>query len=73
MKCLETCLGFDSYLKYIDLSHNKVKSFTDFVESQVLIQNDSILNFDVRHNPGIKDDVKKRIALSLLRNIASMK
>ena len=63
---------FDSYCKNIDLSHNKfsAEQLKHFVKSECLNENNSMLSFDVRFNPGANEKVLKTISLQLLKNVS---
>jgi hypothetical protein len=78
IKCLQNCLKFDSYLKMIDLTHNNFskKDLESFIETNCLIENASLLSFDIRFNPASSQSsslLDKKISLSLLKNISTMK
>lgn len=50
---LESCLRFDQYIKYLDLSHNKISSsaLSNIIDYS-LKENQSLLTIDVRFNIG---------------------
>jgi Leucine-rich repeat (LRR) protein len=50
---LESCLRFDQYIKYLDLSHNKMSSsaLSNMIDYS-LKENQSLLTIDVRFNMG---------------------
>lgn len=65
------CLKFDTYIKVLNLSHNKINNLKKF-PSSILKVNQSLLAMDIRFNPGSSDKIVKMTALSMLRNISDM-
>ena len=72
---LQSCLRFDSYMKAIDLKHNKFSysQLKMLIKSGSLNENNSLLSVDVRFNPGASDKILKHISLQLLKNISYLK
>lgn len=74
IESLSVILRNDKYCRKIDLSHNHFKS-QDFNEEffSNLHSNETMINLDFRNNEGFGFDVKKRIALILLKNVEILK
>lgn len=67
-------LRSDSFTKVIDIAGNKIGE--DGVKSLIkhaLLNNVSLINLDVRVNPGATEKMRKQIALCLLRNIERLR
>lgn len=67
---LEHCLGFDRYLKYLDLSHNQIS--VEGLKTMVgasLRENSSIVTLDIRFNKGTTSRLQKQVSLQMLKNI----
>jgi len=62
---LSGCLKFDSYIKAINLSHNKFSydQLKHFVRSNCLNENNSVLCLDVRYNTGANEKILKNVSL----------
>ena len=62
----------DQYLRLVDLRHNQFTKelLEEFVE-QYLKHNRSLFAIDMRHNPGFSENIMKRSALVMLKNIES--
>lgn len=56
---LENTLMFDSYIKSFDLSHNRFgyEKMKKLIRNETLLENNSLLNFDLRFNPGTNDKI----------------
>lgn len=69
---LENCLMFDGYLKSFDFSYNlfSYDRLKNLIKSECLTENNSLINFNISYNPGTTNDVRKSIALQLLKNIS---
>ena len=67
--CLTTALASDQYVRSINLSHNKFdkESCKKFI--YMLRKNMTLLNIDLRSNPGYDDNVKKRLVMKMSKNI----
>jgi hypothetical protein len=59
----------DTGTKLIDLRYNDLEEEDLLHFLKAFRQNDSILTVDIRHNPGHTENIKKRLALCLLKNI----
>jgi len=67
---LQKILYSEKYIKNIDLSGNRIRTYGLTVLLKVgLLQNESIICFDTRLNPGLTPKLKKQFALCMLKNI----
>ena len=59
----------DTYLRFVDLRYNQcsVEDIQEFLP--YFKMNRSIVALDMRFNPGFQEDIHKRVALVLLKNI----
>tara|TARA_B110000285_G_C15112921_1_gene612226 strand:+ start:1574 stop:1867 length:294 start_codon:yes stop_codon:yes gene_type:complete len=71
IEALTNCLKFDSYMKVIDLSHNKINNLRK-LPSVVSKVNQSIIGLNIRWNPGTTEKITKMNALTMLRNISDL-
>lgn len=70
---LEQALAYDKYVKVINLSGNNISSHAlKHLVKLALIENNSIVAFDARCNPGCTDKVQRMLALCMLKNIEKM-
>lgn len=74
-RLLCNCLKFDSYIKSIDLSHNKIgkRELMALLDCNCVTQNASLVNLDFRYNPGTTPEVLKKTAIQLIKNIGQIK
>lgn len=57
---LQKTMFIDKYLKVIDLAGNNIKEFgMKCMIKLALVENQSILNFDVRVNPGATEKIRR--------------
>lgn len=73
-KNLEKALAYDKYVKVINIAGNEisVKGLAQIVKLS-LIDNNSLIAFDARLNPGCTEKAQRQIALCLLKNIEKMR
>ena len=74
MAGLASILQLDRYVRKIDLRNNLVMESDiqgEFLES--LRINESVLNFDLRGNPGNTAAMRKQVALCLIKNLEQVK
>ena len=72
-KCLQKALSYDKYLKVINLAGNNISQFgIQLLIKLALIDNNSILGFDARLNPGSTEKTERQLALCMLKNIEKM-
>ena len=69
-KTLIKFLQYDRYVRVLDVSHNELIDFAGIVGA--LRNNESLVTFDARFNPGYSAKAHRAIALRLLRNIDSL-
>ncbi len=58
IKALTECLKFDSYIKVIDISHNKINNLKK-LPSAISKVNQNIIGLNIRWNPGTTDKIVK--------------
>ena len=64
----------DIYVRKIDISHNKIPEepiINGLIES--MRYNESLVNIGLEGNPGLTENVRHKLALSLLKNMDIMK
>ena len=67
---LQCALTYDKYIKVIDLAGNKIgQRGLKTILKLALLENNSIIAFDVRLNPGCTEKVQRQFALCMLKNI----
>lgn len=67
---LQKCLQSDKYIRSMDLSGNRIGKFGLKVLMKLgLLENQSVICFDARLNPGFTPKIKKQFALCMLKNI----
>ena len=67
---LTNCLKYDNYLKVLDVSLNQIGAYgLKLLIKHALRDNQSLVCFDARYNPGCSEKYQKHIALCLLKNI----
>ena len=71
IQALTDCLKFDSYMKVIDISHNKITKLKN-LPSAISKVNQNIIGLNIRWNPGTTEKITKMNALTMLRNISDM-
>ena len=69
-KGLQQALCYDKYIKSIDVAGNRIGAYglKSLIKS-ALIENNSIVAFDARLNPGCSEKVERQLALCMLKNI----
>jgi len=73
-KSLQQALCYDKYIKSIDVSGNRIGSAgLKTIIKHALMDNNSILTFDSRLNPGCSEKVERQFALCMLKNIEKTK
>jgi Ran GTPase-activating protein (RanGAP) involved in mRNA processing and transport len=72
MKQLIQSLNYDEYMRYIDISDNKIpqKSIKDLINGLAL--NKNIVYFDIRTNPCHTQRLHTKLAIRLVKNIETM-
>lgn len=74
MSKLASALKNDQYCRSIDLQGNKItEQMVDKEFLACLYANESVMNLDLRNNDGISKETLKKVALSLLKNVALLK
>ena len=70
--CITTSLASDQYVRSIVLSNNKFdqESCKKFI--YMLRRNMTLLNIDLRDNPGYDDNIKKRLIMKMSKNIRNL-
>lgn len=67
-------LGYDKYMKIIDVSGNKISAHAlSYVIKNALLDNSSLVGFDARLNPGTTEKIERQFALCALKNIEKFK
>ena len=73
-KSLQQALCYDKYLKVIDVAGNRIGSLgLKSILKLALMENNSIVAFDARLNPGCSEKVERQLALCMLKNIEKVK
>ena len=73
-KDLKNTLMYDKYLKVINVAGNKIGQHTlKLIVKLALMENNSIVAFDARLNPGCTEKVERQLALCMLKNIEKLK
>ena len=71
IEVIEEHIGGDKFIKCIDLSYNSIDAHGCNVMVKSLKNNHSLLSFDLRGNPGYGEHHQNKIALILVKNLAS--
>lgn len=73
-KSLQGALSYDKYVKSIDVAGNRIgpAGLKSLIKG-ALLENNSILVFDARLNPGCSEKVERQLALCMLKNIEKMR
>ena len=66
-------LNYDEYIRSISLRYNKIGEEASKESCKLLKNNQSLIKFDLRNNPGYDTSVKRKTALSLIKNIQNLK
>lgn len=73
-KSLQKALCYDKYIKSIDVAGNRIGSVgLKLIIKLSLMENNSIIAFDARLNPGCSEKVERQLALCMLKNIEKTK
>ena len=67
--CITTSLSSDQYIRFIDLSQNNFNNDSCKKFIHMLRQNVTLLNIDLRDNPGYDDNIHTRIVMKMSKNI----
>lgn len=67
--CITTSLASDQYVRYIDLSQNNFNNDACKQFIHMLRQNVTLLNIDLRENPGYDENIHTRIVMKMSKNI----
>ena len=68
-ECLTTALSLDQYIRSIILSNNKFEKDSCKKFIYMLRRNMTLLNVDLRNNPGYDDNIKFRLVIKMSKNI----
>jgi len=69
-KSLQHAISIDKYIKVINVSGNKISEFgMKLILKEGLMENNSIVGFDARLNPGTSEKMERQLALIMLKNI----
>ena len=66
-------LGYDAYIRHINLSKNNIMEGGCKKLVKSLRKNITVLNLDLRQNPGYTDQIQQRLNLKLIKNIKNIK
>ena len=73
-KRLQQALCYDKYIKLIDLAGNNISgNGLKLILKNAFMENNSIMAFDIRLNPGCSEKVQRQFALCMLKNIEKVK
>ena len=73
-KLLQKALTYDKYIKVINVAGNEIsKEGLQQIIKLALIDNNTIVAFDARLNPGCTEKLQRQLALCMLKNIEKMK
>ena len=67
--CISTSLASDQYVRFIDLSQNNFDKDGCKQFIHMLRQNVTLLNIDLRENPGYDENIHTRIVMKMSKNI----
>ena len=67
--CITTSLSSDQYIRFIDLSQNNFNNDSCKKFIHMLRQNVTLLNIDLRENPGYDENVHTRLVMKMSKNI----
>ena len=70
--CITTALALDQYVRSINLSNNQFDSNACKKFIYMLRKNMSLLNIDLKGNPGYNDNIQKRIIIKMSKNIKNL-
>lgn len=71
---LQKALTYDRYMKVINVAGNLISQVgLKTIVKLALLENNSVVAFDARLNPGSTDKVQRQLALCMLKNIEKMK
>jgi len=71
---LQKTLYSDKYIRSIDLSGNRIRNYGLKVLLKLgLLENNSVICFDARLNPGFTPKLKKQFAICMLKNIEKLR
>ena len=68
-ECISTSLSLDQYIRYINLSNNEFDKDSCKKFIYMLRKNMTLLNVDLRNNPGYDDNIKFRLVIKMSKNI----
>ena len=70
--CITTALALDQYVRSIILTNNKFDSNACKKFIYMLRRNMTLLNIDLKSNPGYNDNVQKRLIIKMSKNIKNL-
>lgn len=71
---LQKAITYDRYIKVINIAGNQISQIgLKTIVKLALLENNSVIAFDARLNPGSTDKVQRQLALCMLKNIEKMK
>ena len=70
--CMTTALALDQYVRSIILTNNKFQSEDCKKFIYMLRRNMTLLNIDLKSNPGFNDNIQKRLIIKMSKNIKNL-
>jgi len=70
---ISTALMTDSYLRSLDISFNQFSEISCKKFIYAMRKNFTLINLDLRNNPGYSENIHRRILTKLMRNIRDLK
>ena len=67
--CLSNSLGYDQYIRSIDLSNNNFSKDDCKKFIRMMRKNNSLLTLDMQNNPGYDEEIHARVVMKMSKNI----
>ncbi len=68
-ECITTSLSYDQYIRYISIQKNNLDSESCKKFIHMMRKNMTLLNVDLRLNPGYDDNINSRLVMKMSKNI----
>ena len=67
--CISNSLGYDQYIRSIDLSNNNFEKDDCKKFIRMMRKNNSLLTLDMQNNPGYDEEIHARVVMKMSKNI----
>ena len=67
--CISNSLGYDQYIRSIDLSNNNFEKNDCKKFIRMMRKNNSLLTLDMQNNPGYNEEIHARVVMKMSKNI----